>query len=225
MISLLCPTRKRPDDFIRLHTSVMDTAHNPNEVEIIAVVDLNDFSYLDLEGMRNVVWITAREGLVFSDLWNVAWRYASGDIFQLAADDEVFMTDGWDLVVRSAFDEYEDRILLVYGYCGEGVRQDAFGELPFISREWTDVVGRFVPGYYHHDYCDAHLNEVANRIGRQQKIDIVTEHIRRADGRAPHDETSLGIIERTMHLNSVPMWNTMVGEREKEAEKLRSVMK
>jgi hypothetical protein len=46
-ISLLCPTRGRPDKALRLVLSVLQTAHHPERVEVLFYVDTDDSTKLD----------------------------------------------------------------------------------------------------------------------------------------------------------------------------------
>lgn len=203
--------------------SAWDYASNPAGVEVVVVLDKDDPRLPDYQPTQRcdgpITFGYAPRGTKMSDLWNAAWRAASGDIFMLAADDMVFETDYWDDVVAQAFPE--DGIAFVYG--DTCTRTDTFGELGFISRQWTDAVGRFTPPYFTHDYCDTWLNDVAKMVGRHRYVPIITRHLRAAYGLAPQDDTSRGIAQRTG--SAMPaLYAELLGEREAEADKLRAVM-
>jgi hypothetical protein len=203
--------------------SAYEYAEFPDEVECVAVLDLDEprkLDYLRQPYKLAMDFTGADPDTNMSDLWNLAWANAQGDIFMLAADDMVFESECWDSIVRDAFPS--DGIAFVYG--DTCTRQDAFGELGFIRREWTDAVGRFTPPYFTHDYCDTWLNDVAKDIGRHRYVPIVTRHLRAAYGLAPQDETSAGIAERTGE--AMPrLYNVKATERAEEAAKLRAVMR
>lgn len=100
MISLLLPSRGRPENLARLVDSVNETACG--DVELIVYTDDDDTGYPASSG--NVrVFSTARQSRM-AMYWNMAFEKASGDIVMQASDDIVFRTPGWDDQVRRAFE-------------------------------------------------------------------------------------------------------------------------
>lgn len=223
MISLLCPTRKRPDNIVRLWQSALETATHPNDIELVLYIDSDDESYDKLELPGRVTRVRG-ERIVLSECWNQAYRYSKGDILFHCGDDIVFRTKGWDEVVTSTFDEYPDRIVFLYGDDG-GPHVD-FGTHGFISQQWAEAVGYFVPPYFSSDYNDTWLNDVAKLIKRHKRIDIYTEHMHPAFNKAEWDVTHQERLER--HRNdkvddlyrSPEMW----AERADNAKKLQEVI-
>lgn len=145
MISLLVPTRGRPDRFAQMLASVRATAKAP--VEVCAWLDLDDLSeYPQDPGVRYGAGERPYvDGvLCTSDLWNRALELATGDILMMGADDITFRTRGWDVLVEQAFAEVPDRIVLVYPW--DGTRRKAPVN-PCLSRRWVDAVGFTPPGW------------------------------------------------------------------------------
>lgn len=215
MISLLCPTRRRPEGLLRLWESCSETA---TDWEIVAVTDPDDDSYRYMGNLPRIEWITARGDEVFSDLWNLAARHSTGDILQMAADDMVMRTEGWDRIVADAFPP--DRIAFVYGDDCSPQRAEELGTLGFISRRWYDIVGRFCPPHFVSDYCDVWLNDVAKAIGRHIFVPVITEHMHFTWGKAPMDETYRANRKRFGEQNPPSVYAATAHEREVEAAKL-----
>jgi hypothetical protein len=112
MISILCPTRGRPDNVVRKVQSILSTASEPNLVEILFYVDLDDYTFpneiLEFSNVKKVVgprmWL--------SILQNVLYAQASGEIIMYSGDDVVFESNNWDKMVRNEFSASEYKILL-----------------------------------------------------------------------------------------------------------------
>ena len=197
MISLLLPTRKRPDNIQRLWLSVLDTADNVSDIEMILAVDDDDDSYDNLELLNNPnIDLQKYPRMVLSEYWNRCYERSEGDILMHCGDDIIFRTKGWDTIVKNAIDAYEDKIVFVYGNDGSGVHDGRFGTHGFVHRNWAESVGYFEPSYFSSDYNDTWLNDVAKMIGRHQHIDILTEHMHPDLKKAEYDEVHLERLER-----------------------------
>lgn len=224
MISLLCPTRKRPHNIRRLWQSVLETANSPDEVELVLYVDNDDSSYddLDLE-TKNAVMVVGQR-VVLSECWNRAYEHSKGDILFHCGDDIIFRTEGWDTVVKDTFAEYPDKIIFLYGNDGGPLVE--FGTHGFIHRNWVEAVGCFVPPYFSSDYNDTWLNDVAKLIKRHRKIDIYTEHMHPAFRKAEWDVTHQERMQRHRNdkVDELYRSDRMWKERDEWAEKLRKVM-
>lgn len=220
MISLLLPSRNRPDTLMRMYRSALDTADG--EIECIVAIDEDDESYEELftTPMKNMRLIkTPRQTL--SKYWNDCYKRSSGEIVMHCGDDIIFRTKGWDTKVKEAFNEYDDKIVFVFGNDGSGVHDGRFGTHGFVSREWVETVGRFVPPYFSSDYNDTWLNDVAKLIGRHHHIDILTEHMHPDLGKAEYDITHQERLKRHKQDNVELLYASLIEERKADADKLR----
>lgn len=223
MISLLVPSRGRPESLARLAGSVLNTADNPELVELVVFRDKDDPSYEAYEYPKNVrIFSTKRTTL--SVYWNLAYEKAIGPIYMHCADDLVFHTKGWDVLVQEAFDHYEDKIVFVHGDDGNPDRGKAFGTHGFLHKNWVEAVGYFVPPHYTSDFNDTHLNEVAEMICRKHYIDILTEHMHPGLGKAEMDLTHAERLVRHFKDDMPALYASKEDERKADAEKLRKVM-
>ena len=106
-ISLITPTRNRPDDLERLLKSLDQTTRRPEEVEILFYVDDDDFvtlslikHYEELYSNFNIYFHVGPRSDHFSkDYYNFLSKMAKGRWVMAINDDSIFKTKGWDRVV------------------------------------------------------------------------------------------------------------------------------
>lgn len=197
----------------------MDKADNPLGVEVVAYIDDDDNSYDNFD-FHQTQFIRGPR-IVLSQMWNRCWQASTGEIFGHMGDDIIFRTKGWDRVVREAFSKFPDRILFAYGDDGsnESARND-FGTHGFIHKNWTDVVGYFVPPYYVSDYNDTHLNDISKALDRHHHIDILTEHMHYTLGKSEIDQNTKDRLER--HEKERPQ--DIYASPEKDAERQEQIL-
>lgn len=220
-ISILLPTRKRPNEFLRMMTSASETADDPEGLEFIAYIDNDDTSY---DIFQNITFIRGKR-IVLSQMWNECQKKADADIYMHAGDDLVFRTRGWDSMVLNAFQQYKDRIVFVNGTDGapEGtLPTPTFGTHGFLHRNWVNVVGYFVPPYFSSDYNDTWLNEVADSLDRHIYLpEVLTEHMHWTFGKAEIDENTRDRIARHHKDNVQVLYATLADKRREDVEKLK----
>lgn len=224
MISLLLPSRGRPDWLRRLWQSVQDTADKPRNVEMVVYVDNDDDSY----GFKlPLVRFVRGERIILSEMWNECYKISIGEICGHMGDDIVFASKGWDTLLINKFREYGDRIVFVHGDDCSGVHGPNFGTHGFIHRKWASAVGYFVPPYFSSDYNDTWLNDVANTLGRRVYIDeIKTDHRHYIFNKSVKDQTYQDRLDRGVRdkvdevYHSHEMWERRMGD----AKKLRGVI-
>lgn len=225
VISLLLPSRQRPTQLMRLYKSATEEADYPHAIEMVVYVDEDDSGYDELieTPPRGCVFIKGPRKTI-SKCWNECWEASTGEIYFHAGDDVVIRTKGWDTIVRNLFDEYTDKIVFAYGDDGniESSRND-FGTHGFIHKNWTDIVGYFVPPYYESDYNDTHLNDLAKGVGRHRHIDVLTEHMHFSLGKSEMDQNTKDRLERHEKQNPGELYEARQQriERADQIEKLR----
>lgn len=228
MISLLLPTRNRPQNLKRFITSARETASSP--VEVVCYVDDDDTSYDDF-GLS--VTIVRGPRIIMSDMCNKCAEKATGDILGAMCDDTIFRTPNWDNLVEDVFNKYPDHIIYAHGADGNPVNVitetgKPFGTLGFIHRRWYDTVGYITAPYFSADMTDTWLNDVADKIDRHEFIpDFLTEHMHYAFGKGKLDKTHAERLARMQLDNPGKLYYTdeMKQKREEDADKLREVMR
>lgn len=219
MISILCPTRGRPDSIRRLVTSATDTATGP--VEFIFYVDDDDPVSAEVAAELGTAVVGPR--IVLSQMWNRCYEQASGDVLMHCGDDIVFRTVGWDRLVLDAFERYSDRIALVHGR--DGIHDAGLATHGFLHRRWVEAVGYFVPPYFSSDYNDTWNTEVADRLGRRIYLpDVYTEHMHFINGKAEVDATHQERLDRHQQDNPAALYETLSAERADAVARLQAAI-
>lgn len=219
MISLLVPTRGRPEGFARFAHSVLDTA--TEDVQIVARLDLDDPTGADYPILDRVDYVVQAR-TVLSQCWNDCVPYARGEVLMHAGDDLVFQTPGWDLEAAAAFPA--DGIAFVHGD-DLGGKGDWFGTHGLIRREWVDAVGYFVPPLFSSDYNDTWLNDVANMLQRRIFVPFVTEHMHPAFGKGEWDQTHQERLARGREDGVDKLYRETAHLRYRDAKALEAVMR
>lgn len=220
MISLLAPTRGRPEQFAEMVESAFSTATHVKRVEVIAYRDVDDESeYAERKG---VSWVRADRCLL-SEAWNRCQRASTADIFMHCGDDIIFRTPGWDSAVREAFARSADKLVLVHGDdCSPNT--DVLATHGFYHRRWVETLGYFMPPYFSCDWNDVWLTELADAVGRRIKIPIVTEHMHHSFDKREYDETDLEREQRGREDDVVRIYKDKAIERKADAKRLAAAM-
>jgi hypothetical protein len=224
MISILVPSRGRPDWLGRTILTAFQTATHTRRIEFIVRLDEDDPRVEDYFSphFRGVEYLVGPRALL-SACWNECAAKARGEIMMHCGDDLTFDTPGWDAVVRKAFAETPDKILFAYGD-DRGPHGETFGTHGFLHRKWVETVGYFVPPLFSSDWNDVWLNEVAKMIGRHKLLPFVTEHWHYTFGKAERDQTHAEREERGLKDGVVDLYKRTQQDRENDAAKLRAAM-
>jgi glycosyltransferase involved in cell wall biosynthesis len=167
LISVLIPSRNRPQGLRELCDSLFNNANNPNQIEVIVYFDLDDsyipeyveyFNELTLKYTNPIKTIIGPK-LVLSDYPNKLLQIASSDIFMNLGDDMRCKAKGWDEIIIEAINEYPDKINFVYvddGYWGPNLASHHI-----IHRNYVECLGYFYPPFFDFGYSDAWMFQVA----------------------------------------------------------------
>jgi len=224
MISLLCPTRKRPHWMERLWKSIVNTADDLSNIELIFYLDKDDkagikkFEKMKSERIRGIIG----ERIILSNCWNECWKIAQGPYYMLCADDIVFESKSWDTILLKAFDNYPDKIAVVYGR--DGIKDWRLSTHPFVHKNWTDTLGYFVPPYFSAQMNDLWIFELGKGINRLCYVpEIFTRHTH--PGKKATDDTYREQKMRARTDGVRKIYNDKETERRADMKKLRKRMK
>lgn len=202
-ITIIAPTRGRPTQLRNMINSAVSLAAKPELVSVGLYVDNDDgVTQVEVEKMRGeglpVVMHVGPRHFRTSMYDTVYQKHFRGDsrIVAYGSDDFYIDTQGWDDVVRKAFDEYEDKILLVGG--DDGYNKDTITH-GFTHSKVIEVLGMFGPTYFTADWFDRYLCDVFEELDRCKRIDIRTPHNHYAAGTGVIDKT---MQEKNMRVNS-----------------------
>jgi hypothetical protein len=223
MISLLLPSRKRPEILRRMIQSVRSTADS--DVEIVVRFDDDDKSSMEAARKDGAIVFSGPRVREMTVYWNECYYSSHGKILCQANDDMVFTTKGWDTMLEKAFAEVPDRIMLAHGsdVFGHGSN---FGPHAFVHRKWIETLGYFIPPYFSSDFGDAWINEIANILGRRRFLPFNVEHHHFSQGMAEVDENTKERLQRHQEDNPEVLYysSEMASERYRDAMKLAKLM-
>lgn len=221
MISILSPTRNRPNNIRRLVDSIIDTVNDINNIEFLVYIDDDDEASIPaLQEVAEKINTNAIQGnkMVGSQMYNELGKIAQGDIIMFAADDIVFKTKNWDKIVIDKFNEYEDKILFIYGE--DGFQHGRIGTHGFIHRFWIDIVGYVLPPKLASAYTDEWITNLAERVDRKLYLsDLFIEHLHPAIGKAQTDSTYSERIEVMGDIGA--LYQNLEPDRIQDAKKLK----
>ena len=231
-ISLLCPTRNRPAGLERMWESAMQTAKNPQKIELVLYIDNDDQSSIlkskdlvDSFGDQINIIIGKKGEEIYSNLHNVCCSKARSDIFFGSADDLIFRTKEWDSVAIDRFDEIPDKI--GYIFPNDGHWGDELGTHGFFHKRWFDALGYLSPPISTVDYSDNYINDVASAINRRFYMDtVLIEHMHWTFGKMKMDQTAIEAHQRRSQTNNASVYQSFktTQKQREDIEKLRGMM-
>ena len=173
-ISVLCPTRGRPELLQRSVNSLLCNAAEPEQVEILLAVDPDDENSAAnvLNNINITRWVTPqRFGYGhLEEYYNGLARQSHGTWLFAWNDDAAMKTQNWDTVIMS------HQPALLFPATDGPAHCNAF---PIWPAEWTRVLGHV--GLTTH--VDSWMQWVGEHLGVQHRVPIEVIH------RIPDDET------------------------------------
>lgn len=116
---------------------------------------------------------------------NEAIRHIKADIYGWAADDNVFVTHGWDEAVREAF--CDPTITTVN--TNDLLVGDEKGGVYFVRGDVVRTLGWFLPPFLSHLYVDFAISSLAKRAGTYKYLpEVIIEHRHPYAGKAAWDD-------------------------------------
>ena len=197
-ISILTPTRNRPNNCERFIKSIYNTAWERGGIELLFYVDKDDPAlqvYKDLEkhckteyiGLYDVRFIVGEPQSV-SLSWNDLAKECKGDVLIMGNDDLVYQTTSWDELLDVELKQFEKDEIYV-AYMEDGINGERHCAFPIVSRVWYNCLGRFTPGIFNFGYNDTFIFEVGQMLDRTHFMPhIRAEHLHFSKG-APMDDT------------------------------------
>jgi len=178
-ITIIIPTRDRYNGLTYLVKSINDLANKPRKIEIIMRVDDDDKVGLeaisDLEAANlevALVKVIKPRNEYLSDLWDECYELASADRIMACADDCIFRTKDWDLTIVAASPNPDKVVYFMYG--NDTIQKNFLATFPIVSRAWVECAGFFMPRGYKRDWCDTHLHDIAIRLKKEHRINLLT---------------------------------------------------
>jgi hypothetical protein len=173
-ISVLLPTRNRPELLCRSLNSLFNLADEPDQIEVLLAEDPD--AIYDPKYGNVLIWVAPeRYGSArMHEYYNALARLAHAPRLMIWNDDALMCSWGWDTAVRSAPPDG----CLWLDHMGTG--PDHCNMFPVWPKAWTDLLGHIADGS---PRVDTWIQEVAEIMGRQVKVPVQLRHI------SPDDQT------------------------------------
>lgn len=230
-ISLLVPTRNRPEKAYQMAMSALITISDRKNLEILMYLDLDDPSINKYRNQfaklanQNVELIVG-QAVSVSKSWNDIASRCTGDVLMMGNDDQIFVTPRWDITLEKKVKQYPDNI-----YCAwfnDGINGPNHCAFPIVSRKWYNTLGYFTPGIFQFGYNDTWIFDIAKKIDRCLYIpEVLVEHRHFSVGKSQIDDTYAR--NRTQERGNLYAKDRITfacsdAERGVHAEKLKKVM-
>lgn len=231
MISILCPTRGRPELFERMLKSMHELSEFSDTFEVLGYVDNDDPCRTDYDTLITMFdLLIVDEPRSVGEAWNVLAQQAQGDYFLMGNDDQVYMTPHWDRLLLDILSERMPKdgmfVAWVDDKTGKAARRCAF---PIVSRKWYETLNYFTPECFNFLYHDTWIWDIGKRLDRTFYIpEIVIEHRHFAFKKADYDDTyqhhRVGVENSRKREADKQMFNSTAGQRQADAEKLKDLI-
>lgn len=178
-VSILLSSRGRPKRFSTCAGSARKRASGP--VEIVAYLDEDDpeLAQYQLDGITPIIGPSVNVG----KRCRAMAEKAKYDFFYLCGDDAVFITQGWDVLLKEKL--HEDGIGIVFSLDGW---KNSPGHCMF-TRKLTSLVDVF-PDEFIQFGLDTYLADMVREVKRYDRVDsVMIEHHHYRNGKAEQDET------------------------------------
>lgn len=150
-IALCVPTRERPEPFARICRSARETSQT-GKMSIWSGSNGGD-SYALMQFPIDMPTVY---------MWNIlateAKNKTDAKLFMLAADDIIFMTNGWDKACLDHYNALENKI---HVYALQDSRDVDGVPHVIVTREYIEAMGYFMPPIFAHWFIDTWTVEIA----------------------------------------------------------------
>lgn len=181
MISILCPSRGRPDLLAGSIESLRNKA--ATDLEVLVAADTDDPNTVQVaRGLDTTVIVSERVG--YSNLhvyYNSLAEQASGDWLLLWNDDATMLTDSWDQVIE----ELPPAVLVADLQSHHSPDLCCFPAVRYVA---VTAVGGFSP---HTPHCDTYWQDLGRATETIRSVDVHVRHDRFDVNGMNHDQTYL----------------------------------
>lgn len=187
MISLLCPSRQRPQKMFDTIQHWLKNSTSIEELEIVISIDTDDptaTEYYRLFEDINVL-IIKNENRSAVNAINRAARVSRGDILIVVSDD-FDCPYGWDKQLLEATKGKFDWIAKT----PDGIQKWII-TIPIMDRVYYNRFGYIYFPEYVHMFCDTEITCIADLTGRKIELNIPFIHNHYSTGRSVKDEVSV----------------------------------
>lgn len=220
MLSIMTPTRKRPQMLLKMIKSLSDNMTIPEEAEHLIYIDEDDEETIAL-AENGSLQKAARYEIIphilprpkkLPDTMNTLWKTARGEFLIAMSDDYEIRTPNWDLLIKKALSRHEDGFNIAYipDQTAPGLLTVLCGTANFFQE-----LGYFVNPHFVFWFSDSWLDEISHMVMRRETVDI---------NMGPQG----GERGKTNNLRDLKFWHSFFHEtrpdRQEEAERIRNII-
>ena len=177
MISVITPSRGRPDLAEQHYQSIFLTASSSSNVELLLYVDDDDPM---VDAYRKHFEHRACVDLVIGPhlksigvCWNVLARRAKGDLIMMGNDDFSYVSKDWDIQFETFTQRIPDSIFVLCPLYPD----NSCSWFPVTSKKWVEILGTFTSESFKLEFHDQWMIRIAVNIGRFGVLsNIITLH-------------------------------------------------
>jgi len=189
-ISLLHPSRSRPQKSFDTVQKWLSKVKGTTDIEIILSIDDNDRTaaeYWRIYEPINVIRIKNNNSCVV-EATNTVAKVSTGDIMIYLSDD-FDCPEGWDLLVRKEFENENRPLLIKVDDCLQKFEVPVL-TIPIMNRALYERLGYFWHPGYKSMFVDEDLYWTARKLVALKMCEhLKFPHEHPANGKAPDDET------------------------------------
>ena len=216
-ISILCPTRNRPDQLVAMMDSALKMASKPQLIEFCLYIDLDDDSCGQIQFSDNVKVIRGPR-MWLSSMYNALITAASGDYFFWSGDDVIFLTQGWDEELRNGIKSFSSKLGVVHVNDMATSYPQKYATIGMVHRIWVDVFGYIFTPHLRDNGVDFWISNVANQTGRRLYLgDVKVEHRQYRQGKVTIDQTYIDRLDDHKTYSPVEIYRLLIDERRRDA--------
>lgn len=206
-LTVCIATRGHPIDLLRVIEETDKRVAQPDQTTISIAFDGDDDAIPTKPQTRcNLVWDIAPREDSLGAKYNRCARNAPADFYVLGADDNIFITEAWDDVVRNCAALFSEKFGFVYFGRLDGTLPTQMA----IPHKLIDAQGYLFPEHWPFWFHDTWVDEIAHSCGRILWCDVKVEEI---GGRGK----SRGVRE-------VPFWTNLFLAMKQERETIAEVL-
>ena len=220
-ISVLCPSRLRPEQLELMINSALEKSSGKNLIEFCIYIDLDDSSYESNKfNLFNNPQIKFLKGPRFwlSGMFNALTTISTGEYIFWCGDDVNFITNSWDSIMIEKFSNYSDKILLVHANDMATTYNQEYATIGMVHRNWLNVFGNLFTPHMKDNGIDFWITEVANLVKRRCYVEEVQiEHRQYRQGKSDLDATYQDRLLNQQTYNPRDLYRKLSEERRRDA--------
>lgn len=169
-ISLLHPTRSRPEKSVDTLDKWIDSSSSYHELQLIVSLDGDDPLLEQYKQAYDSLAYIVNKNRSCVDAINNAAKFATGDILIVVSDD-TDCSQNWDLSLALDVQDKTDWILKTQ----DGIQQWII-TCPIMDRAYYNRFGYIYNPEFNHMFCDTYMTAVADIAGRKLTSNLMFKH-------------------------------------------------